>query len=236
MALAYYTATTNGSTAATSHSVTLPTATYTYGDTIIVLARATVAGAIGWPDGTWTEMVEDSSDASDDVTAIAWKTAVGNESGTTITVTHGNGKLAAIAILVTGGRLPGLRAPELSTVAVGTGTNPDPTTCTPTGGTKPYLWIWMGGWDGEQTSPPATGPTDFTGGVGANTGTSGITTTNCRVAVWFRNAYSASSYDAGSCTLSASAAAGWSAWLMAVHPNQGGGTGTFPYGAVRKYV
>ena len=77
----------------------------------------------------------------------------------------------------------------------GTSTTPDPPNLTPTGGAKDYLWIWAGGWEGEQTSPPAGSPT---GGnyanniIGANSDTAGAVTTNCRVALATRNLNAAS--------------------------------------------
>jgi len=161
------------------------------------------------------ELVEDASDASNDVTAIAYMTAVGDEDGLTFNVTHGTGKMSAIVYSITGAKDTASQVPELSTVAIGTSTLPDPTALTPTGGAKDYLWLWLGGWEGEQTTPPVSNPTSYTNPLGAGTGISGIDSGNCRVAS-ARRELNAVSEDPGSWTISASD--DWSAWVMAVHP------------------
>ena len=207
------TATTPRTGAETTSPVTYP-ATVSPNALIVCIARVAVAGAIGWPGG-WTELVEDSSDASDDVTAIAYKTAVGDEDGTTFNVTHGDGKSAYIVYSITGAADPASQAPQLSAVAVGTSTAPDPAALTPTGGAKDYLWLWLGGWEGEQTSPPANNPTNYTNPLGASTAAAGAATGNCRVASARRD-LNAASEDPPSWTISASD--DWSAWTMAVHP------------------
>lgn len=207
------TATTGRTAAETTSPVTFP-ATISANALIVCIARAAVAGAIGWPVD-WVELVEDSSDASDDVTAIAYFTAVGNEDGTTFNVTHGSGKSAYIVYSITGAEAPATQAPQISAVAIGTSTLPDPASLTPTGGAKDYLWIWLGGWEGEQTSPPAGAPTNYTAPGGASTGTGGVVATNCRVAS-ARRALNAASEDPPLWTISVSD--DWAAWTMAVHP------------------
>jgi len=228
MAYTYTPAGTNIGTAATTHSLNMP-GTIASGNLLVAVVRIAAGGAVGWPDASWNEMVDASPDASDDQMAIAWKKADGSE-GATISITSASGKCAAEIIKITGAADPTSRAPELSTVATGSSTTPDPTTCTPTGGSKAYLWIWIGGWEGEQTSPPTGNPTNFTGAAGANTGTSGLVATNCRVAVSFRE-FTGSSLDAGSWTISVSDE--WTAYLMAVHPVPVGG-GLFTAGGYYK--
>ena len=105
--------------------------------------------------------------------------------------------------------------PQLSTVATGSSTTPDPTTCTPTGGAKEYLWLWVGGWEGEQTSPPASNPTNYSSPIGADSGTVGVVTTNVRVAAAQRNLFAASE-DPGSWTISVTD--DWTAYTVAIHP------------------
>ena len=124
--------------AGTSVTITLPgsAGTIKQNDVILVVYRCAVAGAISWPDASWNEMFDLSSDAADDQMAVAWKRAVGNEGGTTIVLTKGSGgKGAAVAYAIQDSADPHVRAPELSTVATGTG-NPNATTVTPTGGAK----------------------------------------------------------------------------------------------------
>jgi hypothetical protein len=43
--------------AGTTQTITLP-ASINPGDTILVLVRIAVAGAIGWPDATWNELFD----------------------------------------------------------------------------------------------------------------------------------------------------------------------------------
>lgn len=209
------------STATTGRTATETTSPVTYPSAIspdallVAIARCAVAGAISWP-AEWTELVELSLDGSDDVTAIARKTAVGNEDGTTFNVTHGNGKSTYIVYSITGVENPVSRPPQISSLATGESTLPDPLFLTPTGGAKDYLWLWLGGWEGEQTSPPAGNPTGYTNPLGASSGSGGAIATNCRVASAQRN-LNAVSEDPPSWTISVSD--NWSAWTMAIHPS-----------------
>jgi len=205
-------ATTNGTGAGTSVTVNLP-AGIVAGNVLVALHRCAVAGAIGWPTG-WTELKDASVDAADDQQALAYRKADGNE-GTTMTVTQGNGKFASIVWRITGAEDPAVQAPEVSADATGTSATPDPASLTPTGGAKDYLWLWLGGWEGEQTSPPAGNPTNYSNPDGANSGTGGAIATNCRVAGASRQ-LNAASEDPPSWTISVSD--DWTAWTLALHP------------------
>lgn len=208
------TAVTDGSAAATSHAVNLP-ATVSAGALLIIVGRVSVAGAVAVTGGGWT-ITQDSSDGSDDVTFWMYRDtlAAGTEDGSTITVTHGSGKLSAVSFSITGAESPATRSPEASTVAVGTGTAPNATTCTPTGGAKDYLWITAHGADGEHT---VSGYPYASNNVVSSTGTGGAVTTNTRTAVCTTNV-NAASLDAGAFTTSINVNAGWTAWTIAVHP------------------
>lgn len=209
-------AATSGSTAAASHSVVLP-ATVNAGDLLLVFGRVAVAGTVAVTGGGWT-IVQDSSDASNDVTFFAWRDtlAAGTEDGTSITVTHASAKMAAYTMAVAGAANPATQAPQSSTVAIGTTTTVNPTACTPTGGAKDYLWIWFGGWDGEQTLSK-TGPTSYTDQPDISTGTGGTVDTNAQIKT-ARRALNAASEDPGACGTLSVAPSGWSAWTIAVHP------------------
>lgn len=211
------TALTNGSTAATSHAVLLP-ATVSSGALLMVVGRIAVAGAVAVTGGGWT-ITQDSSDASDDVSFWMYRDTVadGTEDGTSITVTHGSGKMTAVSLSITGAEAPGTQAPQSSTVAVGTGSNPGPTACTPTGGAKDYLWLAVGMSDGEYVSPPGTIPASYGGSVGASSGTGGTPDTNTRTYVATRQ-LNAASEDPGTWTTSVAVNSGWTAWTLAVHP------------------
>ena len=184
------------------------------GHLVIVKFRTAIGTAgVGWPGG-WTEIIESAADASDDAAAIAYRLCDGTE-GATITLATTNAKFAGRALGITGAQDPAIQAPQVSTVATGTSTTPDPTSLTPAGGAKDYLWIWAGGWEGEQTTPPAGNPTNYDNPGGAGSGTGGAIATNCRVATAER-LLNAASEDAGSWTISVSD--DWMAWLIAVHP------------------
>jgi len=196
-----------------SSNVNYP-ATVSAGALLVCVMRCGVDGVIGWPAG-WNELVESTVDASDDYMAIAWREAVGNEDGTTFAVTHGNGKSCYIVYSITGAEDPDTQPPELSTVAFGISTTPDPSSLTPTGGAKDYLWLWLGGWQGTQTSPPTGNPTNYNNPLGADTLAGSTIMSNCRVAA-ARRELNAASEDPGSWTISVSD--NWMVWVMAVHP------------------
>ena len=207
-------AATSGDTAATSHSVVMP-ATVSSGSLLMVFGRVAGAGTVSATG--WT-VVQDTSDAAtgDDVTFYAYKDslAVGNEDGTSVTFSHGNFKMAAISIAVTFAENPSVQSPQASTVAIGTTATVDPTTVTPTGGAKDYLFIWFGGWEGEQTLSK-TAATNYTDRADVSTGTGGAVTVNVQIKIGDRQ-LNASSTDPGSVTISA--ADEWTAWAIAIHP------------------
>lgn len=203
---------TNGTGAATECVVDLP-AGIQAGDIIIVLFRSASSTSASFPnEGTdWTRFVTSTADASDDITIIGRRVADGSEGGGTVTITTNNSaKFAAIAWRITGGSTV-----EAAGTVTGSSQTPNPGNLAPAAGSKDYLWLWMGGWEGEQTSPPASNPANYSNVVGANTGTGGQTATNCRVAGASRQ-NTAASEDPGSWTLSASD--DWCAFTVAVHP------------------
>ena len=208
-----------GDTAATSHDVDLP-ATVNAGDLLLVFGRVAVnTGGIAVTGGGWT-ILDDATDAADDVTYWGYRDTLadGTEDGTTITVTHGNGKMVAYTMAIGGAADPATTPPQASTVAIGTSTTPNPTTCTPTGGAKDYMWIWFGGWSGEQTLSKAA-PTNYTDQPDLTSGTGGAVTTNVQIKT-ARRTLNAASEDAGACGTLSIAPAGWTAWTIAIHPVQ----------------
>ena len=207
----------NGSSAATSHTVNLP-ATVSAGSLLLIVGRVAVAGSVAVTGGGWS-IGQDSSDASDDVSFWGYKSAlaVGDEGGTSITITHGSGKMVARVFSITGAGNPGTFPPDVSTVAVGTGSNPGPTSETPSGGAKDYLWIAVGMADGEHTSPPATIPANYGDSRGDTTGTAGAVGTNASVFTATRN-LNAASEDPGTWTTNIAVNSGWTSWTIAIHP------------------
>ena len=207
------TATTGGTGPTANAVVTLP-ATIQAGETLIVLHRSAVGTAAhGYPGG-WTVLFNSDADASDDRISCAWRKADGSE-GASITITQTSSKFASIAYRISGAEDPTVQAPEFATLIIGTDAAPDPGTVTPTGGSKDYLFLWLGGWEGEQTSPPAGNPTNYSNPIGANSGTGGAIATNCRVAGAQRQ-LTAASEDPPSWTISVSD--DWTVTALAVHP------------------
>jgi len=203
------TATTNGTTATTTPVVNVPTAGAT--DLLLVGIRVSGVGTIGWP-GDWTEITENSADASDDVTA--WGYRYGTSAVSTITLSSGNFKFSAVAYSITNAVDPAVQVPQISTIATGTSTAPDPPTLTPTGGAKDYLWVAFMGCEGEQTSP-VTYPASYTNGITANSGTAGVVATNNRTAFAARQLNAANTDPAA---FAISASDDWTAVTIAIHP------------------
>lgn len=203
---------TNGSTAATNKVCNVVTAAAN-GDLLILILRSAGADTHTTPTG-WTELVlNDTSDGSDDTTSIWWKRA-GSPEADSVTI---NGtaslKFAARSWQITGADSP----PQISSAATGASTTPDPPNLatTPSGVARDYLWMWIGAWEGEQTSPPAGAPTNYSNAGGNHSGTASTVDTNCRVAGATRQ-NNGSSEDPPSWTISASDQ--WTAWTIAVPP------------------
>jgi len=209
------TATTPGSAAATNKVCNLP-ANIAAGNLLLLQLRSADAETHSTPTG-WTQLfLNDSSDGATDVHSLWYREADGNE-GASVTV---NGtvslKFSSLSWRITGHESPAVQVPEFSTLAVGSSTTPDPPSFTPAGGPKDFLLIWMGCWEGEQTSPPASNPTNYGSNIiGASSGVGGAIATNCRSASASREA-NITTEDAGSWTISV--LDDWTAWLVVVHP------------------
>jgi hypothetical protein len=208
------TATTNGSTAATDKVCNLPSGIAS-GNLLLLVLRSAAADTHTTPSG-WTALFANETDASGgDITSCWYRVASGTE-GTTVTVNGtASTKFASLAYRIAAH--DSTTPPAVSTRATGTSTTPNPPALTPGGGAQDYLWLWMGGWQGEQTSPPAGTPTNYTDPIGASSGTAGSTSTNCRVAS-ARRTLTAASEDPPAWTISVSDV--WRAWTVAVFPAQ----------------
>lgn len=204
---------TNGTASSSTPSVSLP-ATIRAGDTLFVFFRSSAGGAIGWPAG-WTELLDESTDASANQEAAAWRKADGTE-GASISLTSGAGKFAAVAYSIQDAADPTITPPQFSTIATGSATEPNATTVTPTGGAKDYLFLTVYGMEGEQTGVTSY-PANYTGAqLFANSGTAGAVTTNCTIGSATRQ-LNASSDDAGVWDVTGTLD-DWSAYTFAFHP------------------
>lgn len=210
------TATTNGTSASQTPTVNLPSNIHP-GDLLFCVMRSADANSYAFPSG-WVELVDASPDSSVDGSAIAYKVADGSEvTSMVVTLSTNSAKFAAIVHRITGADDPTTNPPSISTVAIGVDDQPNPTACTPSEGLDQYLWLWCGTWEGEQTSPPASNPTNFALYVtGADSGTAGVDTTNCRVATAARES-KAATMDPGVWALSA--AGSWAAYTVAIPPD-----------------
>jgi len=207
------TATTNWTSETTTPVVNLPSSIIA-GNLLLAHIRVADAGGITWPAG-WTELWESNADASNDEASMAWRKANGAEPAT-ITLASGNAKFAAQAWQISGAADPTITPPVFAGPATGTSINPDPPSLTPPGGSQAFLWLAVGGWEGEQTSPPVGFPAGYTlNQMGASSGTAGGDTSNCRVASAAVQ-LTAATQDPG--TFLISALDDWMATTVAIYP------------------
>ena len=120
------------------------------------LVRSTGAGTHSMrPD---EQRMWSTSDASDEVTSIAYKRWLRSRTDRVqVTPSTGSQKFAAIVWQIKDAYHPPC-APGTEHRGYRLRRDPKPAIVTPTGGAKEYLFMWLGGWEGEQTSPPATQP------------------------------------------------------------------------------
>jgi hypothetical protein len=199
-------------TAGLTHVVTLPTG-ITADDFLLVLINKGVAVATFNALAGWTELVDENLANG---MAILYREADGTEGATISLTSSASTRSAHISFRISGhdvGTTPGI-----STVATGTSTAPDATTCTPAGGAKDYLWITLFGMAGEQQDDDTlvtTFPTNYSSNQLEKTcGVAGTNLGGMIAAATRTN--NAASEDAGAFTAIDNAA--WRAFTVAVHP------------------
>lgn len=200
-------------TAGTSHTVTLPSG-ITSGDLLIVIFSHAVSCTLNALTG-WTELVDT---AAANAEKVLYRKADGTEGASISLTSSASTKMSAIAYRISGAEDPATQAPQLSTVATGTSTAPNATTCTPTGGAKDYLWLTFFTQAGEEADDDTwtTGtPTNFTNLLQKTSGTTAAASTNVQNAS-AQQQLNASSLDAAAFTTAQSLA--WRAWTLAIHP------------------
>jgi len=201
-------------TAGTSHTVNLPSGIVSGNLLLIFFSIGSTAATLNSVTD-WFELV-DVSAARD--TKILYRQADGSEGSTLGLTTSASTKSATIAYRISGAENPATQAPQLSTLATGTSTAPDPGTCTPTGGAKDYLWIAQFSLAGEEADDDTwcnSAPADYTGLLQV---TAGVAGTNIGVEnATAHRQVNAASQNPG--TFSVDVSLAWRAYTVAVHPS-----------------
>lgn len=205
---------TNVTTASTTHNINVgsPVA----GTLLIVFVRFCAAYAPLTFTG-YTEFAgENSSDASDDTTAVFWRQADGAEGATDTLTTNQSTKLAAICWEITGAANPASTPPTISTVAVGTtaANSADPGIVSPNSAPADTLYLALAGGDGEVGAYTAV-PTNYANLVTANSGTGGAAASNSFIGGGSRQLTASFNEDPGTFTHGAHANA-WTAFTVAI--------------------
>ena len=200
--------TNSGSTAAsTSHVINMPSG-ISVGDLLLCFFSTDGDNTItNW--GGFTNLGQQSNGTAA-FFAIGYKIAVGSD---TLTITTSVSEPGAHVTYRISGHGSASQIPELSTVAQSASNLPDPTSLTPTGGAKDYLWIHACGWDRNRTvsawNANFTLNQLYASGGASSSSSVGISGRNENVV----------SKDPTYITLSASDQ--WIAWTVAVHPAAG---------------
>jgi len=206
------TAESSTNTAGTSHIVNLP-ANIKPGDILLVfMALGSTAATINALAG-WSEVV-DAGVANG--TVILCRTADGTEGATVTFTSSANTRDATITYRISNAMDVADQLPQISTVATGTSTGPDPGTCTPTG-SKEYLWIAQFSNAGEEADDDTWANTAPSGYSGLLQKACGIAGSNLggMCATAHRSIFG-SSENPGAFNQDASLA--WRAFTVAVHP------------------
>lgn len=200
------------STAGTSHAINLPTG-IAAGDLIVILLDKGSTAATFNSLAGWTEVVDENS--ANGITVWA-RDADGSEGATVTFTSSASTRSASISYRITGAATTAQQLPELSTVATGSSTAPDATTCTPTGGVKDYLWITFFGRAGEEADDDTwatSAPTNYSNLLQKACGVAGTNLGGIIASAERTN--NAASEDAGAFTI---ATGSWRAYTLAIHP------------------
>lgn len=204
--------TTNG----TSYTASIPDGSNVSGRRIIVTLAADGIPVWTWPSG-WNVVTSSINPSNNGKIEIAYHDTDGTEgypaTGATISLTASTTEQFAHDARLISGHDPAI-APEASTAATGNSTAPNPTTVTPAGGSKDYLWLACAAWDNG-----AANCTAFPAGYGNTQSFNNGSTTGCGVGVGVRT-NTAASEDPGAFTLDV--AEQWSAFAISVAPAAAG--------------
>jgi hypothetical protein len=192
-------------TTCTAISVTLPSGS-TDGDLVLIYMKDGTAGST-WSltSGTtgWTELQDANG------FAIYYK-EIGAGEATPSFDCSGSDNLVAHAYRIDGHEDPATQAPETTTQATGTSTNPDPPSLTPTGGSADYLFIAAFGSAAPRTV--SVYPTNYTNGQNTTVGSGGPAASIGSA----ERQLTAASDDPGTFTINNNVA--WKASTVVIHP------------------
>jgi hypothetical protein len=201
-------------TAGTSHVVTLPGGIVPGALLIVLCNKGSTAATFNALAG-WNELVDENTAGG----MTAWYREADGTEGASVTFTSSaNTRSAEIVLLIWNAAKVAIQPPEISAVATGASTDPNPPSLTPTGGTKDYLWCAFFGMDGEEADDDTWCNSAPTGGWGnLRQKTCGTAGTNlggliASALVWSTQ----SSMDPG--TFNCDVSANWRAFTIAIHP------------------
>lgn len=206
-------ATSATSTAGTNHVVTLPTGIAANDLILILMDIGSVAATLN-PHADYIELLDENSANG---LKILYRYAAGGETNPTL-VSSASTRDATVTYRISGAINPATQAPQIGTTSSGANANPDPPTCTPTGGAKDYLWVTFCGSAGEQADDGTfctAFPTNYADAQAEKT--CGVAGTNLGglIAAATRQA-NAASENPGTFTISETL--GWRAQTIAIHP------------------
>jgi hypothetical protein len=167
----------NPTTAATTHTVALPTATS--GQLLLIISDKGSTSATINAHASLTELLDE---ASANGLYIAYRWMDGTEPASYDLVTSASTRLSSIAYRISGAINPAAVAPQVGSTGTGTSATPDPPASAAPPSTKDYLFIALAGMAGEEADDDTWGntpPTNYTpspprqkscGTVGTNLG------------------------------------------------------------------
>lgn len=202
---------TGTSIAGTNHTFGLGAAPSS-GDLLIFYFRAAAApGTITFTG--YSSLANDTSDATDDTTAVYYKVSDGTEGEFPALTTANSVKSALMAWRVTGAQA---EAPTISTAVIGTTTanTANSGSVAPNSAPQDTLYISMCGGGGELADYTAA-PTNYGNLVIGNSGSAGAAATNCFCGGASRQITNSSSDDAGVFTHGAHTG-GWTGFAVAL--------------------
>lgn len=195
------------------HDVYLPVGMQV-GDLLVVFMGHAVAMSLNALSG-WTEIVDNAVTNGE---KWLWRSVDGSEAVGDIQMTSDiASKSASFLWLIRGTEQSVTTLIEPSTVATGTSTQPNATTCTPSAGAQDYLWLTAAVNAGEEADDDTWGgaaPASFGNAIYKTTGNSGLTASNVSIQ-GADYSVNAASLDAGAWGANAQSKA-WRAWTLAI--------------------